>query len=66
MQSYEHDTKHWEELIGEIIDRLGIDRFVEMVAYVTDEKGFKQVAEHIGRLELLAAAEQKAVKTWKP
>jgi hypothetical protein len=57
----EYDTRHWEELIGVIIDRLGMDRFVEMAAYVADQKGYKQVAEHIGRLEVLAAAEQRTV-----
>ncbi len=60
MQSY--DTKHWEELIGEIIDRLGMARFIEMVAYVADERGHKRVAEHVGRLEHLAAAEQRGAK----
>ena len=63
MPSY--DNKHWEELISEIIYRLGVDRFIEMVAYVTDEKGFKQIAEHIGRLEHLAAAEQRAAHLWE-
>ena len=61
MQSY--DAKHWEELIGTIIERIGMDRFVEAVAYVADQKGYRQVAEHIGRLEILAASEQR-VATW--
>ena len=56
---------HWEELIGVIIDRIGVDRFIEAVAYVADQKGYKQVAEHIGRLEHLAAAEQWVAKRWE-
>jgi hypothetical protein len=56
MQSY--DNKHWEELIGTIIERIGMARFLEMSAYVADQKGHRQVADHIGRLEPLAAAEQ--------
>ena len=59
MQDY--DRTHWEELIGTIIDRIGMARFVEAVAYVADEKGHRQVAAHIGRLEHLAAAEQRTV-----
>ena len=57
----DYDRTHWEELIGTIIDRIGIHRFIEAVSYVADERGFKQVAEHIGRLEHLAAAEQPTV-----
>jgi hypothetical protein len=57
----EYDNKHWEELIGTIIDRIGMARFVEMVAYVADEKGHKQIADHLGRLEHLAAAEQREI-----
>jgi hypothetical protein len=33
-----------------------------MLAYVADQKGYKQIAEHIGRLEHLAAAEQRVAK----
>ena len=60
-----YDKTHWEELIGVIIDRIGVDRFIEAVAYVTDQKGYRQVAERIGRLEHLAAAEQWVAKTWE-
>jgi hypothetical protein len=58
MEIEAYDRKHWEALIGVIIDRIGMHRFVEMVAYVADERGYRQIAEHIGRLEALAAAEQ--------
>jgi hypothetical protein len=60
----EYDHKHWEDLIGVIIDRLSMAGFIEAVAYVADEKGYRQVAEHIGRLEILAASEQRVAKTW--
>ena len=55
----EYNKAHWEALIGTIIERIGMSQFIEMVAYVADEKGYRQVAEHIGRLEILAASEQR-------
>lgn len=61
MSSYDHDNKHWEELIGTVIDRIGIHRFVEMAAYVADQRGYQQIAECMGKLEILAAAEQRVV-----
>jgi hypothetical protein len=62
MESY--DKNHWEELISTIIDRIGMDRFIETIAYVADQKGYKQVADHIGRLEILAASEQRVAEMW--
>lgn len=56
-----YDKTHWEDLIGVIIDRIGVDRFIETAAYVADQKGYRQIAEHIGRLEHLAASEQRLV-----
>jgi dissimilatory sulfite reductase (desulfoviridin) alpha/beta subunit len=50
----EYDNKHWEELIATIIDRLGVERFLEMVAYVLEQQGHTQIAEKLGRLEHLA------------
>jgi hypothetical protein len=53
----EYDGAHWEALIGTIIERLGAERFVEMAAYVLEERGFVQVASRVGALQHLAAAE---------
>jgi dissimilatory sulfite reductase (desulfoviridin) alpha/beta subunit len=33
-----YDTTHWEELIATIIDRIGVERFAETVAYVLEQK----------------------------
>jgi hypothetical protein len=59
-----YNKAHWEELIGVIMDRIGVDKFVEAVAYVADQKGFKQLAESIGRLEHLAASERRIMQSW--
>lgn len=61
MSSYDHDNKHWEELIGTIIDRIGIHRFVEMAAYVADQKGYPACSRGKSRNEILAASEQRIV-----
>ena len=53
----EYTSIHWEELIGTIIERIGAERFVEMAAYVLEERGFVQVANRVGALQHLAAAE---------
>lgn len=34
-----YDREHWEQLIGTIIDRLGVDQFFEMIAYVLEQRG---------------------------
>jgi dissimilatory sulfite reductase (desulfoviridin) alpha/beta subunit len=38
-----YDNKHWEELIGVIIDRIGVDKFAENVAYVLEQKGYARL-----------------------
>jgi dissimilatory sulfite reductase (desulfoviridin) alpha/beta subunit len=34
-----YDAQHWEQLIGTIIDRIGVERFFDMVKYVLEERG---------------------------
>ena len=34
-----YDREHWEQLIGTIIDRLGIEGFFEAIAYVLHQRG---------------------------
>jgi hypothetical protein len=53
----EYNGAHWEALIRTIIERIGAERFVEMAAYVLEERGFVQVASRVGALQHLAAAE---------
>jgi dissimilatory sulfite reductase (desulfoviridin) alpha/beta subunit len=35
----EYDSRHWEQLIGTIIDRIGVERFFDMVRYVLEQRG---------------------------
>ena len=34
----EWPSAHWEELISTIIDRIGVERFLEMATYVLEEQ----------------------------
>ena len=34
-----YDVKHWEGLVDTIIDRIGVERFIDIVVYVLEERG---------------------------
>jgi dissimilatory sulfite reductase (desulfoviridin) alpha/beta subunit len=54
-----YDNKHWEELIGVIIERIGVERFIEMTAYVLEQHGYLDIAEQIERLQHGAVEAQR-------
>jgi hypothetical protein len=45
-----YDNAHWEALIGTIIERIGVERFIEMTAYVLDQRGNHLAAEYFSAL----------------
>jgi hypothetical protein len=49
------DNKHWEDLIGVIIDHLGVERFSEMLGYVFEQKGYERLGVACELLRRMAA-----------
>ena len=58
-----YDNKHWEELLGTIIDRLGVEKFAEMISYVLEQKGYERLGVACELLRRMAAfrAEEETV-----
>jgi hypothetical protein len=54
------DRTHWEELIGSIIDAVGVERFAEVVSYVLEQKGYERLGvacELLRRMASMRAVE---------
>jgi hypothetical protein len=45
-----YDEKHWEVLVGTIIDRIGVEAFLDTTAYVLRQKQEQHApaSEHLG------------------
>ena len=42
-----YDRQHWEALIGTIIDRVGVEAFIEHATYALEQRGFARLAEEV-------------------
>ena len=50
------DRKHWEELVGNIVDAIGVERFTELVAYVLiEQRGYERLSVACELLHRMAA-----------
>ena len=38
MDRFEYDHTHWEAVLGEVIDRMGVDNALEAVAYILSDR----------------------------
>jgi hypothetical protein len=43
----DYDKQHWEQLINTIIERLGVESFIEHAAYVLEERGCVRLASEL-------------------
>jgi hypothetical protein len=57
-----YDKEHWEALIDVIIRRIGPDRFLEMTAYVLEQRGYQAIADKLAPLQLLVEKQDKLVR----
>ena len=55
-----YDEKHWEALIGVIVDRLGVEKFAEMISYVLEQKGYERMGVACELLRRMAAFRAEA------
>jgi hypothetical protein len=48
-----YDREHWEQLLATVIERVGIERFLDHVVYALERQGHDVLAHQINGLRLL-------------